>query len=204
MPKRKHTGGTRAERLMAAWLERIGYEVERRKGKTGLFKMRDRKGSLVRDKAGNPLVVSTSQDVFRCLDILAMRDDNPPKIVPWKAPLLFLQITTANERFARKKKIEWHRWPSRLVEAGLLLIAVATHETTQNPTDRRSTLDFWRLDAYAPSGKGGEWEWQTPISVEFSIKELVRKETTVSDEEAADIDRKVKEKRAKAKTEATA
>lgn len=102
----KPLGGRDAERLMEAWLRAEGWEVDRRCGAPALYRGRDGR------------VFSKSQDVFRCVDLIAMRPDQ----------VWFIQVTTKNCVSARKAKIERVRWPVYLIRNGYVRVSIAVHE----------------------------------------------------------------------------
>lgn len=135
----KHHGlkGSEAERLLQKWLEADKWTVHRA-ARAGFIRLPNGKGFC------------RSHDIYGCIDLLAIKRYEPNlQFETWA-----LQVCTAGGRSERRRKIEGIRWPLTW------RVTLASHETTQDPADRRRVRGFWRFEDYQ-----GDSKWSCPVAV---------------------------------------
>lgn len=86
--KKSHKGGNYAVKVIAAWLKNIGF------GEIHIAKP-------YKQRLPNGTVITRSEDLFGCWDILACTDQDTVAV----------QVTTPSNRSARRRKIEEHTFP---------------------------------------------------------------------------------------------
>jgi hypothetical protein len=157
-PRKKARGakGAEAERIVEAWLELEGWTVHRAAA-----------AGMIRLPGGKTFV--KSHDLFGCLDMVAFHLGKPET--------RGVQVTTASGKSNRRRKIELHRWP---VHWEVLLVS---HETTQDPANRRRNAHFLKVERYLGDRKWGE---TSAISIDMAAIEAHRKKKWAMKHEETD------------------
>lgn len=155
-------GGYRDEKLLALWLRSRGFlNVDRRRGASGVFK--------TTDSAGNEKVYTTGRDTFGCIDVIANNSES----------MWLLQVTTDNQRSARKRKVAMRSWPRKAIKCGCVRISVVTHKATPSAKDARRLDHYWRFDDLVPVGTK-QWKWVKSGLVQFDFKDIAIKRKKLS------------------------
>lgn len=143
MSKAKGKKGNEAELLVKTWLEANGWTVHRAA-----------QGNLVRLPGRAPF--TKSHDLFGCLDLLAIKPGGIEET--WA-----VQVTTQNGRTARRRKLEGVAWPVSWK------VSLVSHETTEDPANRRRRSHFLKVEDYMGDARWGEPQ-AAPIDLEGLAK----------------------------------